>query len=107
MIFVTALLIGIFLLDPPWSLVVIAVGGIIEVAESLMWLWYSKRGRVKAGAETLIGATASVVAPCTPNGQVKIAGEIWHARCEPGADVGDVVRVTSRDGLTLLVEPET
>ena len=107
MIFVVAFLVGIFLLEPPWSLIVIAAGGIIEVTESLMWLWYSKRGRVKAGAETLIGATAAVVAPCAPDGQVRIAGELWQARCEPGADVGDVVRIISRDGLTLVVEPLT
>ena len=45
-----------------------------------------------------------MLAPCRPTGQVRIGGEIWEARCEAGADVGETVRVTGLDGLTLLVE---
>ena len=42
-------------------------------------------------------------------GQVSADGEVWSARCEqPSAVIaaGDRLRVLSRDGLTLLVEPE-
>jgi membrane protein implicated in regulation of membrane protease activity len=35
---------------------------------------------------------------------VRLGGEIWEARCESGASPGDRVRVTGRDGLTLVVE---
>lgn len=40
-------------------------------------------------------------------GQVTVDGEIWSARSPRGAEIasGDRLRVTSRDGLTLLVEP--
>ena len=38
-------------------------------------------------------------------GQIRLQGEIWAARCEAGAVPGDRVRVTGRDGLTLIVEP--
>ena len=38
------------------------------------------------------------------DGQVRIGGEIWQARCEAGADTGETVRVVGLNGLTLLVE---
>ena len=63
------------------------------------------RGRRKVvGAQTLVGQEAEVIAPCMPTGQVRIAGEIWGARCADGADAGDTVRVVGLSGLTLLVE---
>lgn len=105
MIFVAALLVGIFLLSSPWTLVVIAVGGVVEILESGFWLWYSKRRRAQVGAETLIGQTADVVRPCLPDGQVRVAGELWQARCPTGAESGTVVRVLAREGLVLVVEP--
>jgi len=46
-----------------------------------------------------------VTEPCHPSGQVRLAGEIWAARCDQGADPGDTVRVVGRDDLTLVVEP--
>ena len=65
----------------------------------------SVRGlRVRAGAETLIGKSGRVVTPCRPVGQVSVAGELWQARCEAGADEGDTVTVVGRDGLLLTVE---
>jgi membrane protein implicated in regulation of membrane protease activity len=36
---------------------------------------------------------------------VRIAGEIWQARCDAGADVGEAVVVREVDGLVLVVEP--
>jgi membrane protein implicated in regulation of membrane protease activity len=41
-----------------------------------------------------------------PDGQVRIDGEIWRARCERGCDAGATVVVRAVDGLTLEVEPE-
>jgi membrane-bound serine protease (ClpP class) len=56
------------------------------------------------GAQTLIGREATVISPCRPEGQVRLDGEIWQARCAAGADPGDTVRVTARDGLLLVVD---
>jgi membrane protein implicated in regulation of membrane protease activity len=36
---------------------------------------------------------------------VRVAGEIWQAQCEAGADVGEAVVVREVRGLTLVVEP--
>ena len=56
------------------------------------------------GAQTLIGREATVIAPCFPEGQVLLDGENRVARRAEGADRGDNVRVTARDGLLLVVD---
>ena len=45
-----------------------------------------------------------MVTACLPDGQVRLAGEIWEAHSEDGAEQGETVVVTGRDGLKLLVE---
>ena len=106
MLFVIAVGLALFVLPRPWGLVAVIVAALVEVGETWFWVWFSRRRRILAGAETLIGARAKVVSPCRPTGQVRLAGELWQARCEAGADVGETVRVTGRDALTLLVVPE-
>jgi membrane-bound serine protease (ClpP class) len=105
-LFFGALLLAIFVVPAPWGLVVVVVAALAEVGETFFWLRYSQRRRIQAGAETLIGAVAEALTPCTPIGQVRVEGEIWRARCAEGAAPGDRVRVVGRDDLTLLVEPE-
>jgi membrane protein implicated in regulation of membrane protease activity len=41
---------------------------------------------------------------CAPDGQVRIDGEIWAARCAEGCGAGEAVTVTGVEGLTLVVE---
>jgi membrane-bound serine protease (ClpP class) len=106
LLFVGAILLALFVLPEPWGLVVVAVAAVVEVAETWFWIRLSRRRRVQAGAETLIGARAAVASACRPVGQVRVAGELWRAHCGAGVDAGETVRVTGRNGLTLLVEPE-
>jgi membrane-bound serine protease (ClpP class) len=106
LLFVGAVLLAIFLVPAPWGLVVVAASAVVEVAETYFWIRFSRRRRIQAGAETLIGARAVVVSPCRPAGQVRVQGELWRARCEAGAEPGETVRIVGREGLTLLVEPE-
>jgi membrane-bound serine protease (ClpP class) len=102
--FVVALLLAIFVLPSPWDYLAVVAGGAIEVGEAtLMWRWTHRR-KPAVGAEALVGAEAVVVEPCRPLGRVRLNGELWAARCADGADVGDLVRVRSLDGLTLVVE---
>jgi membrane protein implicated in regulation of membrane protease activity len=89
----------------PWNLLVILGGLAIEVGELTWGLRLARKWRPTTGAEAMIGEEATVVARCRPDGQVRIAGELWQARCEAGADVGDTVRVDRLDGLTLVVSP--
>jgi membrane-bound serine protease (ClpP class) len=102
---VGAILLAIFVLSAPWSIVVVGLAAIVEAAEAGFWIWLSKRRRAQVGAETLIGSTAEVVTACMPTGQVRIGGELWQARCSVGVGVGEAVRVLELDGLTLVVEP--
>jgi membrane-bound serine protease (ClpP class) len=103
MLLVVAILLAVFVLPPVWGLVAVTVAAIIEISEFFFWIWLSRRRDVQAGRETLIGKTARVTAPCRPDGQVRVEGELWRARCEAGADVGEAVRVTALDELTLQV----
>jgi len=105
MALLVALLLAIFVLRSPWSYVAVGVGAAIEVAEAWFWWWLSHRRRPAVGVETLIGRTATVTGACRPRGQVRVAGELWQARCGAGADVGDEVRVIDVEGLELVVEP--
>lgn len=104
MFFIVALVL-LFLLPSPWNFVGFLAGLTVFVGEVLFWNRKVRGQRKTVGAETLIGKPATVVSPCRPSGQVRIAGEIWAARCSGGADAGEAVTVVGRDGLTLLVEP--
>ena len=104
MFFIVALVL-LFVLPSPWNFVGFIGGLIVFVGEVLFWNRKVRTGRKTVGAQTLIGKEATAVSSCRPGGQVRIAGEIWAARCSTGADMGETVIVVGRDGLTLLVEP--
>lgn len=99
------LLLAIFVLDEPWSWVVVGLAAAWEIGETALLVWWSKRRRSVVGAEALVGRRAVVAADCMPEGQVRVAGELWKAHCEAGASAGDEVVVREVDGLTLVVEP--
>jgi membrane protein implicated in regulation of membrane protease activity len=94
----------LLVLPSPWNLIAFIVLLPLWVLELVGWNRTVKRRRPAVGAETLIARDAVVIAPCRPRGQVRLDGEIWEARCDAGATVGENVRVTGRDGLTLVVE---
>ena len=98
-----ALLIALLFLSWPWNAIVILCGLAVEAGELTWGLRLARRWRPATGAEAMIGATARVVEACRPDGQVRIKGELWQARCAEGADVGEHVRVERLDGLTLIV----
>jgi membrane-bound serine protease (ClpP class) len=104
MVLIVAILLSL-LVPSPWNILVIAVGVVAEVGEVVWGRRLARRWRAKTGPQTMIGQTAEVVTQCRPDGQVRVNGEIWKARCEAGADVGDPVRIDALDGLTLVVVP--
>jgi membrane protein implicated in regulation of membrane protease activity len=104
-ILVAAILLALFLLPAPWGAFALAVATAVEVAEAAFWIRLSRRRPSVSGAEGLEGALAEVVTPCRPEGQVRVRGELWRARCRAGADPGERVIVRALDGLTLVVEP--
>lgn len=94
------------LIDSPWGAIALALGAMLEVGEAYAWYRYLGRIRVRTGAEGLVGQRALASEDCRPRGRVRVAGEIWNARCdEPGGvGAGEWVLIVAVDGLTLEVE---
>lgn len=102
---IIALALALFILPSPWNVAVVAGAAVWELATALGGLWWSQRRDAKVGMEALMGREVEVRRACRPVGEIRVRGEIWKARCEAGADAGDMVRIVGLDGLTLLVEP--
>jgi membrane-bound serine protease (ClpP class) len=66
----------------------------------------ARRRPAATGAEGMIGSRGRVVDWQADRGDVRVHGEIWSARSDKELKSGDSVRVTRREGLTLIVEPE-
>ena len=103
MIFVIAIVLAAFVLPWPIGFGVVVAAALFEVGEIAFWRRFLRRYRIATGAEALVGATAEVVEPLEPEGRVRIRGELWKARAEEAAGVGETVKVTAVDGLTLEV----
>jgi membrane-bound serine protease (ClpP class) len=71
--------------------------------------WRLRRAPPYQGAGgTLVGATGTVRQAADRSARIFVRGALWKARSNDGPlHVGDRVRVTGRDGLELLVEPES
>jgi membrane protein implicated in regulation of membrane protease activity len=100
MLLLGAILLAIFFLPSPWGIVAILAGGLIDIAESLVLLKWSRRRRTVTGVEALIGKTAVISSPT----QVRVAGELWEARSDRALVPGGEVVVHGVDGVTLLVD---
>jgi len=100
MLLLGGILLAVFVVPWPWGIVTVAVGGLLDVGESLAFIKWSRRRRSPVGAEALVGQTAVVVTPT----QVRVAGELWAFRGGGSFRVGDPVVVRAVDGLTLEVE---
>ncbi len=105
MLLLIALALAIFVLPAPWGLVAVVIGGVLEIAETTLFIWWSKRRKATVGVETLVGKVGVAESSLWPEGQVRVGGEIWRARCAGGCDSGTRVVVRAIDGLTLVVDP--
>lgn len=105
MLFLIAFLLALFVLPSPWGVITVVVALAIDLVEVGVGVWYSKRRKAKVGANTLVGLTGVALAALGPEGQVRVNGEIWRARCESGCEAGAEIVVRAVDGLTLEVEP--
>ncbi len=105
MLLLVATLLAIFVLPSPWGLVAVVVAAVIDLAEVVVGIWYSKRRKAAVGLEALVGKRGVVVDALWPEGQVRVNGELWKARCTDECDAGTAVVVRAIDGLTLEVEP--
>ena len=105
MLIAIAIFLLLFVLSPVVGAVVVVAAVVFEGLELVFWRRVLARYRVSAGPEAMVGETGVVIESCEPAGTVRLRGEVWKARCEAGARLGDRVRVLAVDGLTLEVEP--
>jgi membrane-bound serine protease (ClpP class) len=108
---------ALFLFDPDQSDIPLqaswqVVAGLTAVSAAfflgILGLAVRARQRpVRTGAEEMIGSTGEVVHWAQGEGRIQILGEIWAARSSTSLAKGQKVRVVSRTGLTLAVEPNT
>jgi membrane protein implicated in regulation of membrane protease activity len=105
MLLAIAILLAVFVVSPKIGAAVIALAAIVEVGEFLFWRRFLRRYRVQTGSEAMVGQDAEVVEAGDPYGRVRIRGELWSAKGAEPLRVGERVRVTAVDGLTLEVAP--
>jgi membrane protein implicated in regulation of membrane protease activity len=105
MVLVVAILLALTVLDDPWPVPVVLAAVVWEIITIPIWIRISRRDPPRLGPETLAGTLCEVIEACRPNGVVRMRGEQWSARCDEGADLGELVRVRGREGLVLLVDP--
>jgi membrane-bound ClpP family serine protease len=89
----------------PWYGTVLIVAGFAAFAVLLYRA--GSRSLMKQpvpGLTNMVGVKGRVVSPLTPEGYVKIKGELWESRAENGhIEAGIDVIVTQQDGLKLTV----
>jgi len=105
LLFLIGVLLAIFVLPSPWGLVAVAVGAALDIAETFLFIWWSKRRKATVGVDSLVGKSGVAVGELWPEGQVKVNGEIWKARCDGGCEAGTAIVVRRVEGLMLEVEP--
>ena len=104
MLLILALILALVFLPLPWALLVIALAAVLELSLWFFGIRYSRRRRAQVGVQTMIGTVGEAITTLSPDGQVKVDGEIWQAHGPPEIRAGDQVRITGVKGLTLEVE---
>lgn len=107
---------GYFLFDAPEgaaeahvSLPVILGSAVGSAALLFLVVGAALKARLRptvTGAEEMLAAHGTVLDWSGGTGNIRIRGEVWAARGNAAFKPGDGVKVASRDGLTLVVEPE-
>ncbi|WP_297435921.1 NfeD family protein [Thermococcus sp.] len=91
---------------PIWTAAVVI--GILLAKDVLVAPFVLRGGlntRPETGSESLIGRTAVIVEDLTPEGLVKVDGELWSAECINGtARWGESVEIISVSGAKVLVK---
>ncbi|MGD9997282.1 MAG: NfeD family protein [Ilumatobacteraceae bacterium] len=92
-----------------WITLVVGIGGtMLTFIVGMPSMVRTRFATPTIGREWMIGELGSAVTAVDPDGLVDVAGARWRARTNRATPlrVGDVVRVTAIDGVTLEVEPE-
>jgi len=111
---IIALVIAVLFLSWPWNVVLVIAAAVVDIAETGVFVWWSRRrrrlGSAAVGSEAIVGRSGIALGrlasgPPHPGSQVRVDGEIWAATATEPIDPGAAVTVTAVHGLVLEVEP--
>jgi membrane-bound serine protease (ClpP class) len=87
---------------------VVTIGAVSSAAvfATVAFALKARRRPVVSGSVGMIGAPGVALEDFEVEGWVRVAGERWHATSSHGLKRGQPLRVKSRTGLTLIVEPD-
>jgi membrane-bound serine protease (ClpP class) len=109
---IAAMILGsMMLINTPAPYMRISIGAIIGTAAATAGFFLfvvgagvkALRSKTTTGVEGLVGEIGVVRTRLAPRGQIFLRGELWNAEGEREMEVGESVRVTGMDGLTLRV----
>jgi len=114
MLTLVALVVALLFLPSPWNVIVVVAAAIVDLVETGVFVWWSRRRRrltqAAVGVQSLVGRTGVALGRLGPGGtvtgQVRVRGEIWSAHASEPVDPGVRVTVSAVHGLTLDVVPE-
>jgi membrane protein implicated in regulation of membrane protease activity len=88
------------------SAAVVIGGNIIRYERHYGPLYYQYDSRTWLGGEGLLYQQGKVIEPLAPKGRIRVQGELWNAisLSNENVEVGRMVEVIARKGLTLYVE---
>ncbi|MEH6782548.1 MAG: nodulation protein NfeD [Alcanivorax jadensis] len=84
----------------------VGVGSLLLVGLFVRLAVKAHEGPPVTGADTLVGQTAVALDDFEDDGQVRVLGEIWHARSQQPVRRGQLLQVTNRSDLMLDVKPD-
>lgn len=109
-----AVVLAFLVLPAPWGVIAVVGAAVVDLAETGVLVWWSRRRRARdpaaVGTEAIVGRSGVALGRLdplglNPTGQVRVGGEIWTARSAEPVDPGEIVTVSTVDGLVLVVEP--
>jgi membrane-bound serine protease (ClpP class) len=96
---------GLFLLLP-WP-VAVPIAGVVAVATAMIVYAGVKalRQPLEAGPRSMVGLVGEAVTDISPEGLVRVQGELWRGRSQEAVARGQRVLVEAVDGLSVRVRP--
>jgi membrane-bound serine protease (ClpP class) len=91
-----------------WQLIGgMALAGSLLLLAIVSFAVRARRRPVVSGNEGLLAERAEAIESFETRGVVRVHGELWNATSRSPVRQGQRLRIVSRDGLTLMVEPES
>ena len=103
------LVVGSWVGLPGWSVGALLALGIVKDLALYPLLRHAYEGDPRTVPERLVGFRGSVAKALSPEGYIRVRGELWHAEATTTGETvpeGTKVRICSARGLTLTVQPE-